>query len=58
MVNLKIKAKQQILEWMLKQNIRAIEDVGVVMAKYYMYPDEIASLVKKGGRPSWLGKNG
>lgn len=49
-----LKNKQKILEWMVKNNIRKIEDVGNVMAKYYMDPDEILGIVKKGKRPGWL----
>ncbi len=49
-----LRDKQKILEWMVKNKIRQIENVGQVMAKYYMNPDEITELVRKGRSPTWL----
>jgi len=42
-----LKIKENILDWMVKQNIRSIDDVGRVMASYYMDPDMIVGLAEK-----------
>lgn len=42
-----LREKQKILEWMLKQNISSLEDIGKVVNSYYLDRDYILNLVKK-----------
>ncbi len=46
-----LQQKQKILEWMVKFNIRAVNDVGRVMARYYRNPDEIIFAAEKNQKP-------
>jgi len=41
-----ISEKQKILEWMVKFKIRAVNDVGKVVAQYYKDPESVLSLVR------------
>lgn len=43
-INSQLAEKKKILEWMVKNNVRSIEDVGSVMMGYYM---DYESLLKK-----------
>jgi len=42
-----LKEKQKILEWMLKQNINTLEEIGKVVNSYYLDKDHVLELVKK-----------
>ncbi len=44
-LNQNLKEKQQILEWMQKEKIRDINDVGQIMAQYYSEPETILKRV-------------
>ncbi|MDO8627683.1 MAG: CpaF/VirB11 family protein, partial [Candidatus Diapherotrites archaeon] len=47
-----LKTKKAILEWMVKKNLRSIDDVGRTMAQYYSDSDEIVKLVDKDLKPA------
>ncbi|MFH1225256.1 MAG: ATPase, T2SS/T4P/T4SS family [Candidatus Diapherotrites archaeon] len=49
-----LKSKQGVLEWMINQKIRSIEDVGAVMANYYSNEDEILGFVKQKKKPPFV----
>jgi len=49
-----IKLKKDILNWMLKNKIRQIEDVGKIMNRYYMDMETVIKIVKKGKSPKKL----
>ncbi|MFH1255855.1 MAG: ATPase, T2SS/T4P/T4SS family [Candidatus Diapherotrites archaeon] len=49
-----ILKKQRILDWMVKNDLRSLKDVGRVMATYYMHPEEIEEMVQK--NKTWKGK--
>ena len=38
--------KENILKWLVKQNINTVDEVGKVMAEYYTQPDYLMKLVK------------
>ncbi len=46
-VNQELKSKEKILEWMVKQKIRGIEQVGRVLNAYYTDPESILQLAEK-----------
>jgi len=50
-INEELRKKEKILEWMIKFNVRDVEDVGRIMAKYYRDPEIIMSAVEKNQRP-------
>jgi archaeal flagellar protein FlaI len=41
-----IETKKKILNWMVKNNIRSVEEVGKVMHDYYLNPEELLKRVK------------
>ena len=41
-----ISQKKKILSWMVKNNIRTVEEVGGIMRDYYLNPDELLKRVK------------
>ncbi|MBN3037099.1 MAG: CpaF family protein [Candidatus Diapherotrites archaeon] len=43
--------KQKILEWLLKNNVRRTDDIGLVIGRYYTSPDEIVNAAKAGKKP-------
>ncbi len=43
-----IAGKKQILDWMVKNKIRQLEDVGAVIQGYYQDPENLLSKIKKG----------
>ena len=49
-----LKRKQTILEWMVKNNIRRIHDVGYVMAEYYKDSTLIEEMAQKNKKPDFL----
>lgn len=46
-LNQEIATKKKILEWMVKQNIRYVEDVGKLMNDYYLHPDFVLKSIQK-----------
>ena len=53
-LNRELKLKKAILDWIVKFGIRKINDVGKVMAMYYMEPQEVIQAVLDGKRPGFL----
>jgi archaeal flagellar protein FlaI len=49
-----LKKKQAILDWMVKNNIRVIGDVGIIMAEYYKDSAIIEELVEKNKKPDFI----
>ena len=52
-INRELKKKKQILEWMVKYDVRGIEKVGKTMAEYYMNPDAVFNYVEKDKKPNF-----
>jgi flagellar protein FlaI len=46
-LNNSIKEKEDILKWLVKQNINTVDSVGRVMAEYYTNKDNLMNFVKK-----------
>ncbi len=46
-LNNSIKEKEDVLKWLLKQNINTVDEVGRVMAEYYTNKDNLMDFVKK-----------
>ncbi len=46
-----LKTKQAILEWLVKKDIHSIQDVGKIMAQYYMDENEVIKMVEKDLKP-------
>ena len=46
-LNNELKTKKTILDWMVKNNIHDIKDVGKIMANYYMDKNEIIEMAEK-----------
>lgn len=42
-----VEEKSKILRWMHKNNVRTVDDVGLVIARYYKNVDEVNELVAK-----------
>ncbi|MEE9525912.1 MAG: type II/IV secretion system ATPase subunit, partial [Candidatus Woesearchaeota archaeon] len=55
-INKDLKEKQMILQWMLKNNIRDVNDVGQVMRIYYKNPNIIINAAKKSQKWNISGK--
>ncbi len=53
-LNQDLKQKQNILQWMLDNNLKDIDDVGKVMRVYYKNQDELIGLVDKKKKPDFL----
>ena len=49
-----LKSKKELLEWLVKNNIHAIGQVGGIIANYYSDPEEITRHVRKNSLPSWV----
>ena len=45
-----LKEKENVLKWLVKQNINTVDDVGKVMAEYYTNPDYLMKCVRKNKR--------
>lgn len=50
-INNDIKTKEKILNYLVKNNIRKLEDVGKVINHYYVDPNFIINLVNKNSKP-------
>ena len=46
-LNKSIKEKENILKWVVKQNINTVDGVGRVMAEYYTQPDYLMKFVRQ-----------
>ncbi len=46
-----LKEKKEILDWLVKQKVRVIEDVGKVFANYYTEPDSVLEQARKNSKP-------
>ncbi|VVC72104.1 putative KH and PIN-domain containing protein [uncultured archaeon] len=42
-----VDEKSAILRWMFKNNVKSVDDVGLVIAKYYKSPDEMNNIASK-----------
>lgn len=49
-----LKIKKSILEYLVKNKMRSLYEVGIVMDKYYLDPDFVIDLVNKNSRPDTL----
>ena len=49
-----IKQKQKILDYLVKNNIRRMEDIGKVTNKYYHDPDIVLDIINKKGKADEL----
>lgn len=52
-----ISEKEDILQWMLNNNINDVDTVGKIVAKYYSDPEEIIKMAKEGEDPDRLLNN-
>ncbi|MCR4334941.1 MAG: type II/IV secretion system ATPase subunit [archaeon] len=46
-INADLAVKKKILDWLVKNDVHAVNDVGTVMAKYYIEPEHIMDIVDK-----------
>ncbi|MFH1788753.1 MAG: ATPase, T2SS/T4P/T4SS family [Candidatus Altiarchaeota archaeon] len=46
-----LNGKKLILEWLLKNRVRSVNDVGRIIAHYYLDKEKVLDLVKKGKPP-------
>ncbi|MDD5317911.1 MAG: type II/IV secretion system ATPase subunit [Candidatus ainarchaeum sp.] len=42
-----VDEKAKILRWMFKNNVKTVDEVGLIIARYYASPDEMNSIVGK-----------
>ncbi len=49
-----VKTKKSILDYLVKHNIRSLEEVGKIMNAFYINPDEVINVVEKNGKPELL----
>ncbi len=50
-INKNLENKKEVLDWMLKNNIKLVDDVGKVMSVYYKDPDFLLNVVKNNDNP-------
>lgn len=55
-INKELTDKKTILSWLLKNNMRSLEDFGKVMNMYYRRKDYLLDLIKRGDKNVLLGK--
>ena len=46
-INRDLAQKKDILNYMVKNNIRSLEEVGKILSNFYIDPDSIADMIKK-----------
>lgn len=51
-----LKGKKIILDWLLKNKVRSVNDVGRIIAHYYLDKEKVLDLVKKGKPPTEAGE--
>lgn len=56
-INNDIKTKKRILDYLVKNKVRCLEEVGKVMDRYYLDPDFVADAVNKNSKPEKLIKD-
>ncbi|MBW2981015.1 Flp pilus assembly complex ATPase component TadA [Candidatus Woesearchaeota archaeon] len=56
-INKDLKTKKKILDYLVKNNIRSLHDVGRVMNQYYLDTDFVVSQVNKNSKPDKLLKS-
>ncbi|MBI2670848.1 CpaF family protein [Candidatus Woesearchaeota archaeon] len=52
-----LRDKQKILDWMVKNKVRQVNDVGKVMKDYYIEPEIVLKVINKNSDPKELLKN-
>ncbi len=50
-ISKELKLKEDIIKWMVKQNLRNIDQVGKIMNTFYTDPDRLLQLVKSNKKP-------
>jgi len=55
-INTDIKKKEKIIQWMIGNKYRSVEQVGQIMAKYYNDEGEIYELASKGRKFDFMAK--
>ena len=53
-MNKDIESKEKILDYLMKNNLRSIMDVGKVLKEYYLDQDYVNQLVNKNVNPEKL----
>lgn len=56
-INKEIKIKKAILDYLVKNKIRKLDDVGKVINQYYLDPDFVVDVVNKNSKPDKLLKD-
>jgi len=51
-----LKEKKDILDWLVKNKVKDINEVGRIVSEYYRNPDEILKMVRKGTKPQRVKK--
>ncbi len=51
-INKDLKEKKTVLEWMFKQKLRSVNQVGDVMSMYYKDSDSVLKMAKTGKKPA------
>jgi flagellar protein FlaI len=46
-----LKEKKEILEWLIKNKVKDINEVGRIISEYYRNPEMVLKMVKKDGSP-------
>jgi len=46
-----LERKQKVIEWMIKFNVRAVKDVGGIIAKFYRDPNSIMTAIERNQKP-------
>jgi len=53
-INNDLKTKKKILDYLVKNNIRSLDDVGRIINLYYLDPDFVIDMVNKNAKPDKL----
>ncbi len=53
-IDSELKQKEKILDWLVKNNIFRLDDLGMIFAKYYQSPDLVYEFSQKGKDPRLL----
>ncbi len=56
-INKDLKMKKRILDYLVKNNIRSLEDVGKIMNQYYLDTDFVTGMIDKNSNPDKLLKD-
>ncbi|HLC79452.1 MAG TPA: type II/IV secretion system ATPase subunit [archaeon] len=52
-IHKELRSKEKILDWMVGNELRSLNDVGKVMAKYYIDKNEIIKLMEENKKPDF-----